>query len=150
MEIIGGIIVCVGLVIAGWFAAKFWIEKGQAQGFSLDEIDKKYVSREMYAKIESDLQGLREENNQRNQTILSLNGEVRAKEQQIKSLNEKLDNEKNEIEKLQNKLTAEFKNIANQILQERSDQFLTTSKTNIESVLSPLNMKISDFRTRVD
>jgi DNA recombination protein RmuC len=152
MEIVLGIFVGIILIAAGWFTGWF-IAKFKFQGekgLSLDEVDKRYVARELYTKIESDLQVVKTENEQKEQTIVNLNKEVSRKEESLKGLNEKLDTQKQEIENLQNKLTVEFENIASRILQERSDQFLKTSKDNISNLLNPLDVKISDFRTRID
>ena len=150
MEIIGGIIVCAFLVVAGWFAARIKYENAQGSALSPDEIDKKYVSREMYGKLEDDLKDLDKEKDQKNDVILNLNKDLSRREEAIKGLNEKLENQKKEVEELQKKLTAEFENIANRILEQRSEQFLKTSKENISNLLNPLDIKISDFRKRVD
>lgn len=142
---IGGI-----LVAAGWFVAKLKFDSEKGMSLSLDEIDKKYVPREMYTKLENDLQGVRTENFQKNEVVSGLDKEIARKEESIRGFQEKLNTQKKEIEELQSKLTAEFENIANRILRERSDQFLKSSKENISNLLNPLDIKISEFKTRIE
>jgi DNA recombination protein RmuC len=64
-------------------------------------------------------------------------------------IREKLDNQKAEIENLQDKFTKEFENLANKILDEKSQKFTTSNKENIEQILNPLKDKIKTFEERV-
>jgi DNA recombination protein RmuC len=66
------------------------------------------------------------------------------------NLIEKLENQKAEIEELQKRLTAEFENIANKILKERSDEFTISNHKNISEILNPLKEKIQLFEKKVD
>jgi DNA anti-recombination protein RmuC len=51
---------------------------------------------------------------------------------------------KNEVEKLQDKFTKEFENLANKILEEKSNK-TEQNKENMKSILSPLQEKIHLF-----
>jgi DNA recombination protein RmuC len=53
--------------------------------------------------------------------------------------------QKNEVEKLQDKFTKEFENLANKILEEKSNKFTEQNKENMKSILSPLQEKIHLF-----
>jgi len=64
------------------------------------------------------------------------------------NLIEKLENQKAEIEELQKRLTAEFENIANKILKERSDEFTVSNHKNISEILNPLKEKFSFLRKK--
>jgi DNA recombination protein RmuC len=66
-----------------------------------------------------------------------------------KFLQEKLDNQKTEIEDLQEKFTKEFENLANKILDQKSQKFTTSNKENIEQILNPLKEKIKNFEEKV-
>ena len=48
------------------------------------------------------------------------------------------------------KLTVEFKNIANEIFEDKSKKFTDTSKASLSTILSPLQEKISQFEKRVE
>jgi DNA recombination protein RmuC len=56
--------------------------------------------------------------------------------------------QKNEVEKLQDKFTKEFENLANKILEEKSNKFTEQNKENMKSILSPLQEKIHLFEKK--
>ncbi|WP_350285471.1 DNA recombination protein RmuC [uncultured Croceitalea sp.] len=58
--------------------------------------------------------------------------------------------QKAEVEKLQEKFTKEFENLANKILDEKSEKFTKQNKLNIESILTPLDKKIKEFEKKVE
>ncbi len=47
-------------------------------------------------------------------------------------------------------MTAEFKNLANEILEQKSKSFTESNKQNIENILKPLSEKIQGFEKKVD
>lgn len=67
----------------------------------------------------------------------------------LKNLYEKLASQKLEMEGMQKKFSAEFENIANKILEEKSVKFTAQNKENIDSVLAPLSDKLKSFETKV-
>ena len=58
--------------------------------------------------------------------------------------------QKEEVEKLQEKFTKEFENLANKILEEKSEKFTKQNKVNIENILTPLDKKIKEFEKKVE
>ncbi|WP_083629433.1 DNA recombination protein RmuC [Tenacibaculum agarivorans] len=68
----------------------------------------------------------------------------------LKNLQHKLAEQKGEIEGLQEKFTKEFENLANKILEEKSNKFTVQNKENIKNILNPLEKKIKDFEEKVD
>jgi DNA recombination protein RmuC len=70
-------------------------------------------------------------------------------EQKIKNLQEKLDLQKIEIEQMQKSFQANFENLANKILHEKSEKFTEINKKNIAQILEPLGQNISNFKKQV-
>lgn len=66
------------------------------------------------------------------------------------SLLEKQESQKQEMEKLNEKFSTEFENIANRILEEKTEKFTTTNKTNMESLLKPLGDNLDKFKAKVE
>lgn len=58
--------------------------------------------------------------------------------------------QKEEVEKLQEKFTTEFENLANKILEEKSNKFTEQNKENMKNILSPLQDKIQLFEKKVE
>src|SRR5690606_21079803 len=65
-------------------------------------------------------------------------------------LSEKNREQKGEVEKLQEKFTKEFENLANRILDEKSDKFTKQNRENIKNILNPLQEKIMLFEKKVE
>ncbi|MAM20086.1 MAG: DNA recombination protein RmuC [Christiangramia sp.] len=65
------------------------------------------------------------------------------------NLQERNEEQKAEVEKLNEKFQKEFENLANKILDQKSEKFTSLNKQNIENILTPLNEKIKEFEEKV-
>ena len=63
---------------------------------------------------------------------------------------EKLDTQKNEIETLGKKFNMEFENIANKILETKTEKFTELNKNNLKDILEPLGKNIDEFKKQVN
>lgn len=61
-----------------------------------------------------------------------------------------LEHEKEEVLKVEEKLAIQFKNLANDILEEKSKRFTEQNQQNLETILKPLGEKIQTFEKQVD
>ncbi len=86
----------------------------------------------------------------KNNSIISLNKELSSKTADYKNLYEKLQEQKEEINKLNERFAIEFKNLANEIFEEKTKRFTEQSKENITGILKPLQEKIKDFEKKVE
>ena len=82
--------------------------------------------------------------------LFDLNGVYNAKQAEYKALEEKLLEHRKEFEDLQARFTIEFKNLANEILEEKSKKFTEQNKINLNDILKPLGEKIKDFEKKVE
>lgn len=97
-----------------------------------------------------DLEKLRfEKDDLRNQKE-SINIQLAKKEIDFDNLFERNREQKQEVEQLQEKFTKEFENLANKILEEKSNKFTEQNKQNLASILSPLQEKILLFEKKVE
>ena len=58
--------------------------------------------------------------------------------------------QKQEVEKLQERFTKEFENLANKILEEKTNKFTEQNKENMKNILLPLQDKIHLFEKKVE
>ena len=72
------------------------------------------------------------------------------KETDFENLWERNKEQKQEVEQLQEKFTKEFENLANKILEEKTNKFTEQNKENLKSILSPLQDKIQLFEKKVE
>lgn len=82
--------------------------------------------------------------------VLHVNNQLAATEANYRNLQEKLSERQKEVESLQDKFTAEFKNLANEILERNSAKFSDLSKNSMSELLNPLKEKILTFEKRVE
>lgn len=73
-----------------------------------------------------------------------------ARSEELKNLNEKLETQKKEIESIQEKFQIQFKNLANEILDEKTKKFTDQNKVNLSDILNPLKEKIVEFEKKVE
>ena len=66
-----------------------------------------------------------------------------------KTLNSSIENDKIEVAKLRAQFTLEFENIANKILENKTEKFTQLNKTNLETLLDPLRQNINEFKNQV-
>ncbi len=97
----------------------------------------------------SDIEKVEREREEIRKEKESISIELTRKISEFKNLHEKNEEQKAEVEKLQEKFTKEFENLANKILDQKSEKFTSLNKQNIESILDPLQKKIKDFEEKV-
>ena len=89
--------------------------------------------------------------------IENLNSEKQsffAKNSQLSAINEglqkSLDTQKEEITKIQEQAKQQFENLANKILEEKTEKFTTLNQNNLKNILEPFQEKITDLKNRVN
>lgn len=82
--------------------------------------------------------------------VIDLTNSLAATEANYRNLEEKLDDRKKEFTELQEKFALQFKNLANDIFEEKSKRFTDQNKSNLFDLLKPLGEKIVEFEKRVE
>ena len=81
--------------------------------------------------------------------IIRLTSELAVARTNHENLKEKLEEQKAEISELQDRFRIEFKNLANEILEEKSKKFTEQNRSNLDQLLKPLGERIRDFEKKV-
>jgi len=91
------------------------------------------------------------------QAVTNLNAELLAEknrmakaEEAFKAQRERLSEQERSIQEIQQKFQLEFQNIANKLLDEKSQKFVETNKTHLDILLNPLKENIKAFEEKVD
>ena len=82
--------------------------------------------------------------------VITLSNRLASSQSEFRFMEQRLSEQKEEIEHIQGKFYAEFKNLADQIFEEKSKKFTDQNKTSLEAMLKPLGEKISDFEKKVE
>ena len=99
-------------------------------------------SKAQRSELEVKFQSLTDTNNTNNQTLASLKA-------QNDSLLEKLQTQKEEITQMSEKFNLEFTNIANKILDQKTEKFTNVNQENLDRILKPLGENIEAFKKQV-
>ena len=113
------------------------------------EVELEYAARrgaELTAEAENTLREVEEKRAE----VLELSVKLTTSESQGQYLKQKLDEQKAEIEQIQEKFSHAFRNLATEILEEKSRKFTDQNKANIGDLLNPLRQKIEEFEKKVE
>ena len=80
----------------------------------------------------------------------SLNLELAKRNSQYENLDAKLREEKLKFEKFEEDFREKFENLANKILESKSEKFTKQNKENLDGILKPLQEKIDKFEKKVE
>lgn len=145
MEIV---LIIIGLGVgaaAGWYVARLKSIANQHKNFSglLIEQEKTKSLQQQVAEIKQSLEVERGK-------VIELNNHLSASEADYRNLEEKLSERKKEVDVIQEKFAAEFKNLANDILERNSAKFSDLNKSSMSELLNPLKDKIVTFEKKVE
>ncbi|MDE5611416.1 MAG: DNA recombination protein RmuC, partial [Odoribacter sp.] len=98
---------------------------------------------EAFDALQAKEQGLQEEH-------IALLREAERLKENLRLTEEKLASQKKEMGEVGQLLAEQFRNLATEILDDKSKRFTETNRENIEKILQPLNKYIAEFRKKVD
>ncbi len=138
------IYIIIGLItlVLGLFAGMY-IQKLKTKSSESVWVDRNLKAENQISELKGELNNIREAKS-------SLEIKLAREEANAVNLEDKLNERRLEVEKLQEKFTKEFENLANKILEEKSEKFTKSNKENIENILTPLNKKIKEFEEKVE
>lgn len=84
------------------------------------------------------------------QQVVSLKTTLASVESDLKHLRQEMENKQQEFLDLQEKAALQFKNLANEIFEDKSRRFTEQNKMNLQDLLKPFSEQISDFKKSVN
>ncbi|HEY0245771.1 MAG TPA: DNA recombination protein RmuC, partial [Mucilaginibacter sp.] len=85
-----------------------------------------------------------------NQDLLAEKSRMAKAEESFKAQRERLTEQERAISDIQQKFQLEFQNVANKLLDEKSQKFVETNRANLDILLNPLKENIKAFEEKVD
>lgn len=131
--------------IIGWLVARSKF-LGEQQGSSSLVI----IEQEKNKTLALQLIELKKEIERERANVQHLTKSLASTEADFRNLEEKVDERKLEMAELQERFSDQFKNLANDIFEEKSKKFTDQNKSNIFDLLKPLGDKITEFEKRVE
>lgn len=134
--------------IIGWLIAKSkYNQPDQATEQLKNQLQ---LAEEKNKMVAQEIQDLKPSLSQEREKSLELSKQLTATQTEYKNLQERLAEQKAEMEKLNERFSIEFKNLANEILEEKSKKFTEQNKVNIGEILAPLKERIGEFQKKVE
>ncbi|MCA0236483.1 MAG: DNA recombination protein RmuC [Bacteroidetes bacterium] len=138
------------LAALGMLVLIFLLVRQQSAGRIQSLDHQQFVPRELYISVKGQVEKLQSDVNAKEQELRDAHAQLAAREQQIFHLEQALQSQKSELAQMQATFKTEFENIANRLLEEKSQRFTAQNAQQLQSVLQPLREKIRDFEEQVD
>lgn len=151
MEIVNLIFLVVGVLLGAGIGYFFFKSR---QSTNLPESSELKVQLklevERSAKLAEDLQAINQELRVEREKVIMLNNQNAELKANYSNLEKRLAEQKNDLAELQQKFAFEFKNLANEIFEEKTKKFTDQNKTNLSDILKPLGEKLNAFEQKVE
>jgi DNA recombination protein RmuC len=115
-----------------------------------EELEERFVPKSSYTFVANRLKESDSEMAGKDKLILDLNNQITVIRKDEESLAEKLRYFTAEVETLQSQNREQFKNLANEILKEKSKDFAETNKVSMDALLNPLKTDITTFKKTIE
>ncbi len=159
LELIYIIIGAAAGFAAAWFISKFHFES--IKGLSKEESNKlkndlnnlsneNLILAEKLKLVSYNFDSLKNETEKKTNKILELSKELSSTNTSNRNLQDKLTEHQKEIDDINKKFSLEFKNLANEIFEEKTGKFTQQNKTNLDTILNPLHERIKDFEKKIN
>ena len=151
MELDSIVVLVIGLlagVAIGYLVAR--LQTKQPEDHTPELKMELQLEQERNQKLTQEFSQLNQELREEREKVIHYSGENSSLKANYKNLQERLNEQKEEVKDLQGRFAAEFKNLANEIFEEKSKKFTDQNKTNLDHLLKPLGEKLTEFERKVE
>jgi len=127
-----------------WYMARMKFSSGMPSSTGL------VAEQERSKLLQQQLSELKREFEMERARVLEANNNLAATEADYRNLQEKLQDQRKELESVHEKFSVQFKNLANDILEEKTKKFTEQNKSSLFDLLKPLGEKLTEFEKRVE
>ncbi|MGV3656972.1 MAG: DNA recombination protein RmuC [Chitinophagaceae bacterium] len=120
------------------------------QRISKEELERSYVAKETFDIVFAKMQQAERKATTDAERLIELNKEVSELQKENDALIDRFTEFRQESEAWHLRATEQFKNLATDILKEKSQDFVETNKVTLDHLLSPLKTDISQFKKTIE
>ncbi|HHS96270.1 MAG TPA: DNA recombination protein RmuC [Phaeodactylibacter sp.] len=146
------IFLVIGLLLGAlvaWFIAKYHFVASN-ELITAEQLKAQYIHKEVHESSLQQLDILKDELRDKDEQLRQLSAELSAKHQSLLHQQDRLLEQKEEVAALQQRFQTEFENIANKLLEEKSERFAKQNHRQLQEILQPLHQKIKDFESGIE
>ena len=136
--------------IAAWFMAKSKFQQSVEMDNTAALDTELQLAKERKEMLEQEIIAIKPELAAERQKSLDLSNQLIRTQTEHKNLQLRLTEQKAELEKMNERFSIEFKNLANEIFEEKSKKFTDQNKVNLGELLNPLRERIGEFQKKVE
>ncbi|MCB0565327.1 MAG: DNA recombination protein RmuC [Phaeodactylibacter sp.] len=133
--------------LLGWLASNLRRKDGLVPKA---EIEQSYVPKVLFSQLQEQSDLYLGDLREKEEELRVLGGRLAGQEQVILNLEARLDTQKEELVKMQEHSRIEFENLANRLLEEKSQKFTLQNQEQLQHILAPLRDKIKSFEEGVE
>lgn len=100
--------------------------------------------------LEAQMSRIQKERDQYLEEKIQLGRTLTGQQAHTEALTQKLEKQASDLERIQDAFRKEFENLANRLLDEKSEKFTRQNQSNIEGLLKPLQERIREFEQKVN
>ena len=86
----------------------------------------------------------------KSQQLLDMTSKLSGREADLKNLQQKIEEQKIDLENIRKQMNIEFRNLANDILEEKTKKFTEQNREKLDEILKPLGEKLKEFEKKVE
>jgi DNA recombination protein RmuC len=147
------ILLILGLLIGyiiGWWMAKNKPDLTSPSNMNDEDLRTRYVSKDLFENQVNQLDIAHDTLLEKEHEIRNLMSTNAGQKEIIANLNEKMLSHEDNLKDINQRFKLEFENLANRLLEEKSQKFAQQNETQISALLTPLREKIKDFEHSVE
>jgi DNA recombination protein RmuC len=141
------------LLLRNYYAARYPLTREEGEALSRErqklQLELEFAARQT-AERTAEAESFQREVEDARAQVLDLSVRLSTRDSDLENLKQKLAEQKGEIEQMQEKFSHAFRNLANEILEEKSRKFTDQNKANLGDLLNPLRQKIEEFEKKVE
>ncbi len=140
----------IGLIIGFLVGYLFLKSTVLKNSIPVKEVEERYIGKSQYMDTSDRLKAKESELTESNKQLLDLTSQLATLKTEKENQAEKLSTLKLDMENLHTQSREQFKNLANEILEEKSQKFTSQNKENIDAIMTPLRERIKEFQEKVE
>lgn len=148
--LLGILFLFIGLVLGG-VLGMWWQRLRVGQEYVPQEkIETTYVSKDVYRALREQTDVLQANLHEKVETERSLSSALATEKTRLEHLQQQLEKQMEQIQELQQSNRVAFENMANRLLEEKSQKFTQQNQSQLTELLQPLKEKIKHFEDNIE
>ncbi len=148
--ILGLLFLLIGLIaggLGGWLAGRL---QQRRRSLPRTEVEQQYVHRSLFTQLEGQYDAQRADLHEYQEALRITEQKAARQEQLNLELDRQLSEQKQELEALHQRFQTEFENLANRLLEEKSNKFAAQNQEQLGQLLNPLRERIQAFEAGIE